>query len=117
MWCRNLTGNNLLGGLPSNWGQSPVFQHLRILDLSRNPNLSGALPPNWGTQGAFPNLQALQLEWTGVSGQLPPAWGGQKSLPELVNLDLSNNILAGQPCSKYLARLQPRCLVAHCKTS
>ena len=92
---RNLTGNNLLGGLPSNWGQSSVLPLLRVLDLSKNPNLSGALPPNWGAQGAFPTLQTLSLESTGVSGQLPLAWGVQQSLPQLIHLDLSNNILAG----------------------
>lgn len=93
--CRNLTGNNLSGGLPSNWGMSSVFAALRILDLSLNPNLSGALPPNWGTQGAFPDLQFLSLRSTGISGQLPAAWGAQDSLPALTHLDLSNNILAG----------------------
>lgn len=92
---RNLTGNNLSGGLPSNWGLSSIFPSLQILDLSQNPSLSGALPPNWGTQGAFPSLQVLSLSSTGISGQLPAAWGGQLSLPQLVQLDLSDNVLGG----------------------
>ena len=94
--CRNFTGNDLLGGLPSNWGQSGVFSNLRVLDLSDNRNLEGALPPNWGTQGAFPSLTTLNLSWTGVNGQLPSAWGSQQSLPNLTILDLSNNIIAGR---------------------
>ena len=93
--CRNLTGNNLVGGLPSNWGGASVFQNLTGLDLSINPNLSGALPPNWGTQGAFTSLVTLRLGETGVSGQLPTAWGGQLSLPMLQALDLGSNLLDG----------------------
>lgn len=96
MVCRNLTGNNLGGGIPSNWGQDSVFPMLKTLDLSNNPNLSGALPPSWGTQGSFVSLETLRLDKTGVSGQLPLAWATQGSLPELHYLNLSSNNLGGK---------------------
>ena len=105
---RNLTGNNLLGGIPSNWGQNAVFQYLEVLDISNNANLSGALPPSWGTQGSFVSLQILKLDTTGVSGQLPLAWATQGSLPNLSYLNLSSNFLVGRSlCFAPLHNLAP----------
>ena len=95
VWCRNMTRNNLTGDLPSNWGSSPSFTHLTVLDLSFNPGLAGGLPGQWGFWGAFPHLQTLSLAMTGLSGQLPQAWGYQTSFPALQTLDLAGNLLQG----------------------
>ena len=55
---RNLSANNLQGGLPSNWARTGVFPNLTTLDLSSNPRLNGVVIAQWGTQGAFASLQA-----------------------------------------------------------
>jgi hypothetical protein len=54
---RNLSANNLQGGLPSNWARTGIFPNLTALDLSSNPRLNGVVIAQWGTQGAFASLQ------------------------------------------------------------
>lgn len=64
--CRNMSSNNLTGGLSSTWGAPGVFPNLVTLDLAENYNLGGILLTQWGTPGSFPKLE--------VSGSLLSAF-------------------------------------------
>uniref|UniRef100_A0A383VF13 Leucine-rich repeat-containing N-terminal plant-type domain-containing protein n=1 Tax=Tetradesmus obliquus TaxID=3088 RepID=A0A383VF13_TETOB len=94
-----LTGNNLTGTLPSQWGQWNSIQELTIranalvtgtlpeswagmrsltsLTLSGNTGLTGPLPALYGTAAWAASLQLMDLsEDEGLNGTIPSSWAG-----------------------------------------
>lgn len=94
-----LTGNNLTGTLPSQWGQWNSIQELTIranalvtgtlpeswagmrsltsLTLSGNTGLTGPLPALYGTAAWAASLQLMDLsEDEGLNGTIPSLWAG-----------------------------------------
>ncbi|WIA23217.1 hypothetical protein OEZ86_010105 [Tetradesmus obliquus] len=97
-----LTGNNLTGTLPLQWGQWSTIQELTIranellsgplpeswtgmrsltfLTLSGNPNISGSLPASYGTATWAATLSLLDLsEDSGLAGTVPSSWAAIKA--------------------------------------
>ena len=63
------------GTLPQQWADSGSLPQLQILGLSGN-QLAGTLPAQWGvSQTALPGLQVLELANNSLTGSLPPQWG------------------------------------------
>ena len=81
----DLSGNRLIGGLPSELGN---LSELRILRLNSN-ELSGSIPSELGELSA---LEYLDLSENGLSGSIPSELGNLSSLREL---HLSRNELSG----------------------
>ena len=57
--CRNMSNNNLTGGLSSTWGAPGVWPKLAVMDLSQNYDLGGILLTQWGMPGSLPALQVM----------------------------------------------------------
>ena len=81
----DLSGNRLIGGLPSELGN---LSELRILRLNSN-ELSGSIPSELGELSA---LEYLDLSENGLSGSIPAELGNLSSLRELY---LGRNDLSG----------------------
>jgi hypothetical protein len=81
--CRFLHGNQLTGGLPSEWGAPGCFTALQTLTLGANP-LATTLPAAWGTQGGWLKLENLNISHAEVHGPLPEAWG--QGMPSMQTL-------------------------------
>jgi len=91
----DLSGNNLVGGLPQTIRN---LSSLRTLRLSSN-SLVGTLP---GALVDLGDLEVLAVAHNGFSGEIPPAVG---TLPFLSTLDLEDNDFTG-PIPAFLANMK-----------
>jgi hypothetical protein len=80
-----LSGNNIVGTLPSYWSG---ISTLTKLDLSDN-KLKGPCPPSWS---ALSKLEVLYMRDNRLSGTLPAAWSAMSALTAL---DMNGNNLGG----------------------
>ena len=81
----SLGHNNLVGTLPSSWGDASSIQRV-FLEGNR---LTGPLPESWG---GMRGLRTLTLYENGLTGTLPASWANMTSL---YSLQLCSNALSG----------------------
>ncbi|WIA38980.1 hypothetical protein OEZ86_005132 [Tetradesmus obliquus] len=87
-----LTGNNLTGTLPMQWGQWSTIQELTI---RANELLSGPLPDSWV---GMRSLTSLALSGNpSITGSLPASYGAAAWAATITEIDLSKN--AGLVCT------------------
>lgn len=79
------------GGVPLRGTLGPGLETLELLqtlDLSGN-ELSGELPPEWGFNGTFPSVQVFDLSRNRLKGAIPDAWAYSGGFQEVVVFDVS----------------------------